>query len=140
MVNYQNLSLKKFKKVALNLANQSIGKDLVIGLTGDLGSGKTTFVREFAKAFKIKRIKSPTFLIVSVYRLQAGNFYHIDFYRTTRLKEVKALGINELLNNHNRVMLIEWVDKFPSIKQRCDLLINIDFAQGSKRHVQINKN
>ena len=102
-----------------SLETQKLGKKFaerltagVVALYGDLGSGKTTFVQGLAKGFGIKKIISPTFIIVRSYKLklktqnfplrqgyagQAKFFYHIDLYRIQSEKDLEGLGIEENL-------------------------------------------
>ncbi len=77
----------------------------VLALSGDLGSGKTTFVRGFMTGFGVRRrIASPTFTIVKNYK----NIYHIDCYRLKKPKELLDLGIKEIFKNPQNIVLIEW--------------------------------
>ena len=103
-------SVSDTKKIAKSLALE--GKNRVYALVGDLGVGKTTFVRAFLQALGVKsRITSPTFLIIRSY----GNIYHIDCYRIDKPSELVKLGFKEILNppagGKNNVILIEWADR-----------------------------
>ncbi len=87
---------------------------LVIGLSGNLGTGKTTFIQGFARGLKIKRkITSPTFLIFRSYKLRAANykfFYHVDVYRIEKAGDIQALGFKEIIKNPKNIVIIEWAD------------------------------
>ncbi|MDP4000997.1 MAG: tRNA (adenosine(37)-N6)-threonylcarbamoyltransferase complex ATPase subunit type 1 TsaE [bacterium] len=139
-MNHKNLSLTGLKKLASKLGVKYKSKNLVIGLVGELGSGKTTFTKNFAKAFNIKKIKSPTFIILASYILPRKNFYHLDFYRLKHLSELEVVGLNELLTEKNRTILIEWVDKFPKILKQCDLIIKFEIVNKQTRNVTISHN
>ena len=111
---------------------QSIGKDLaqslvdqirrgvmslplIYCLSGDLGSGKTTFAQGFARGLGITtRLLSPTFIIVRRYEIPqtALWFYHLDLYRVEHEKELETLGIREILQNPHNIIAIEWAEKF----------------------------
>ena len=84
----------------------------VLALTGNLGSGKTTFVKGLATGLRLKqRIQSPTFVIFRKYRLAGrpiGNFYHFDFYRLKTRAEIDDLGFAEILAHPNNIIVIEW--------------------------------
>jgi len=85
---------------------------LVLALVGELGVGKTTFVKAFLKLFGVKRrITSPTFLIMRRY----GNIYHVDAYRIKDVKDLEILGFKEILNNKENLVLVEWADKVKDI-------------------------
>jgi tRNA threonylcarbamoyladenosine biosynthesis protein TsaE len=101
----------------------------IICLYGDLGSGKTTFTQGLAEGLNIKnRIISPTFVIIRSYKimnnnLKVANLYHIDLYRIENEKDIKNLGIKEILNNENDVVVIEWAEKLEKYlpKKRIDI-------------------
>lgn len=83
-------------------------------LYGELGSGKTTFVQGFAKAFGItSRLLSPTFIIVRRYPFHQNSrfLYHVDLYRTEGKKDLVSAGLPELLADPDCVVLIEWAEK-----------------------------
>lgn len=140
MEQLKNLTLAQFKKWALSLGKTYANKDLIIGLIGALGSGKTTFVKNFGQALGIGHIKSPTFIIHTVYKSTAGkNLHHLDLYRLHKPGELKPLGLDEMIRQKNRIILIEWVDKFPKLKKRCNIIVRFKII-GNKRHVFLQKN
>ena len=96
------------KRIAQDFKNGGI-----IALSGDLGSGKTTFAQGFARGLNIKdKIISPTFLIVRQYEIpnQKNWFYHIDLYRLENI-DLKNSGLEEILSEQTNIILIEWADK-----------------------------
>ena len=121
-------SSKETKKLGKNFA-KVLGKGDVVCLYGDLGSGKTTFVQGLAQGLGIKnRIISPTFIIVRNYRIKnyesrIMNFYHIDLYRVESGRDLEGLGIEEILNDSQNVVVIEWAEKLESLipKKRTDI-------------------
>lgn len=84
----------------------------VVGLSGDLGTGKTTFTQFIAKNLGIKiKIKSPTFIIIKNYELKIKNFkklFHIDAYRLKNHKELLNLGWEEIISKPENLIFIEW--------------------------------
>jgi len=112
----------------------------VIGLVGDLGSGKTTFIQGFIKALGVKtRIVSPTFLIFRPYPLpkRAKNFrmaIHADLYRIHSSKELTKLGFKELLGNPQNIILIEWADKIKKFLPKNTLWIKLE--HGNKENIR----
>lgn len=96
------------EELSINFRNGGI-----IALSGELGSGKTTFAQGFARGLAIKdKITSPTFLIIRQYPIpgQINFFYHIDLYRLENI-ELKSSGLEEILKDSTNVILIEWADK-----------------------------
>jgi len=118
-------SSNETKKFAKLLAKKILAKPfdfssaLIIGLTGDLGSGKTTFIQGFCKGVGIKkRITSPTFVLIKNYELRIMNYeriYHIDCYRIQKPKELFKLGLKEIVGNPQNIALIEWAEKLKKI-------------------------
>ena len=95
---------------------KTIGKwiehPLVIGLTGDLGSGKTAFVQGLAEGLEVPGdyyITSPTFTLINEY---PGRFplFHIDLYRLDGISDLEDIGLDELLYGQ-AVIAIEWAEK-----------------------------
>ena len=86
-----------------------VGDRRTIAFHGDLGSGKTTFVKYLCHGLEVlDRVSSPTFSIVNEYRTQAGDaIYHIDLYRLDSIEEVIDIGIEEYLDSGTWIC-IEW--------------------------------
>ena len=105
--------------------------DIVI-LNGNLGAGKTFFVKQILKKFDIEFINSPTFAIVNEY-YGRYIFYHFDFFRINREIELFDIGINDYLNNVEAITFIEWGNMFPDIlpKKRIeiDITLNEDYSR-----------
>lgn len=136
MPKFKNLSKSDLERLAKDLAKKKYSHPIIIGLIGPLGSGKTTFVKFFAKQYGIAKITSPTFVISHEYPIKPGKFYHLDFYRLTLSKQLTNLGFSEMAKNHN-IIIIEWVDRFPAVKQRCNILISFIHKKEDKRDVTI---
>lgn len=98
-------------------------KATVFGLVGNLGAGKTAFVKSLAKNLGIKEnITSPTFVVQRRYKIncaklslaQFRNLIHIDAYRMEGVKDFSFLDLEEFLKNSNNLVFIEW----PEIMQK----------------------
>ncbi|MBI4089617.1 MAG: tRNA (adenosine(37)-N6)-threonylcarbamoyltransferase complex ATPase subunit type 1 TsaE [Candidatus Levybacteria bacterium] len=124
-------------------ARNILEKNRVIALYGDLGSGKTTFVQGLAKGLGIKkRIISPTFIIVRKYELRIKNhesriinFYHIDLYRIENEKDVESLGIEEILNDSQNIVAIEWAEKIKKLLPKKRIDINFFYEKDDRRKI-----
>lgn len=107
--------LNNIPELAKNVA-QNIKGGEIFALFGNLGAGKTTFVKAVAKELKIrKKITSPTFIIMNMFKGKVKNktliFFHLDLYRTKNFKEIQSLGIQDFWGKKNTVSFIEWADK-----------------------------
>lgn len=125
------------QKVAADFAKELKGGE-TLALYGELGSGKTTFVQGLAKGLGIKRrIISPTFIIVRTYKISIKYFYHIDLYRIENVREVRSLGLEEIMNDQNSIVAIEWAEKMGDLlpKERID--IHFKYVDESKRKIAI---
>ncbi len=119
----------------------SLSQALVISLEGDLGGGKTTFLQGLARAFQIKKILSPTFIIYRSYSLTACHFqefYHFDFYRLQKASQIKKLGWAEKLANPRNVLAVEWGDKFSSLLPLMKIQVEFKFRQLKEREVLLH--
>ncbi|MEO0231256.1 MAG: tRNA (adenosine(37)-N6)-threonylcarbamoyltransferase complex ATPase subunit type 1 TsaE [candidate division WOR-3 bacterium] len=96
-------------------------------LFGELGSGKTTFIRGAARYFGIEKLRSPTFVYIFIYNLPNLNFYHIDLYRIDKDVEWDLLGFDEYLNDKKGIVFIEWADRIKKIlpEKRIDVIFEI---------------
>ena len=124
-------------KILLNDFNNN-----VFALTGNLGSGKTTFTKGLGKSLKIKEtILSPTFNIMRVYNIPVNkkNRYkylcHIDAYRLQNFDELKDLGINNYFKSPETLTIIEWDDKIKNFLPKNTVFI--DFKIGKKETERI---
>lgn len=104
-------SFEETQKAGFDFAKTLKGGDVVC-LHGDLGGGKTTFVQGLAKGLGIeKKIISPTFIIMRSYELGSKNFYHVDLYRVENERDIEGLGLLDLMENEDAIVVIEWAEK-----------------------------
>lgn len=98
---------------------KSLKGGVVLALTGELGAGKTSFVKGLAKALGIRRIvQSPTFLLMKCYptpkairaKKNIHDFCHVDAYRIKKDHELMAIGFVEHLEDDGTVMVVEWAN------------------------------
>ncbi|MCO8121879.1 tRNA (adenosine(37)-N6)-threonylcarbamoyltransferase complex ATPase subunit type 1 TsaE [Stieleria sp. TO1_6] len=109
--------------------------ELVIGLVGTLGAGKTTFTQALAAAMGIdaEDVTSPTFTLLCSYdaQLAAGpiRLHHLDAYRVSDEDEFLELGVEELFEAKNTWVLIEWADRMRSVLPDETLWMTIDVEE-----------
>ncbi|MCT4665190.1 MAG: tRNA (adenosine(37)-N6)-threonylcarbamoyltransferase complex ATPase subunit type 1 TsaE [Flavobacteriales bacterium] len=106
----------------------------IILLKGDLGAGKTTFIKEFCECKKvIDKVTSPSFSIVNEYLTETNTkIYHFDFYRLEDENEAWDIGIEEYFESGN-ICLIEWPEKIPSLLPKDHSIIEIKKTGENRR-------
>ncbi|MCU0343280.1 MAG: tRNA (adenosine(37)-N6)-threonylcarbamoyltransferase complex ATPase subunit type 1 TsaE [Ignavibacterium sp.] len=110
----------------------SLKDGMIIILNGELGAGKTFFIKQVLKQFNITNANSPTFAIVNEY---AGDktFYHFDFYRINSESELLNIGIEDYFSDEESVIFIEWGNLFPDILPQKRIEINITYLTENER-------
>lgn len=105
-------------------AIRSSSNGLVFGLNGDLGVGKTHFVRNlFGKLGVTGSVKSPTFTLIEAYAFKGADFYHIDCYRLSSIDDLALIGFHDL--SEHAFVFIEWVKQIEGLNQYIDVMIDI---------------
>ena len=123
------LNFPEIDTLAKKIANYA-SENTVIALIGDLGTGKTTFTKTFAKEFGVKEnLKSPTFNYVLEYLTGRLPLYHFDVYRLCNSEEIYEIGYEDYINNGG-VALIEWADII--LDDLPKEYIRIDFSYSTK--------
>jgi len=123
----------------------SSNRAVVVGLSGDLGSGKTTFVQSVAKILKIEKyITSPTFVIQKRYKITSDkisfeNLIHIDAYRLESGEELLNLDWKEIVKNPKNLVFIEWPEKVEDILDDKIRKIYFKFIDEGVREISYEK-
>lgn len=108
----------------------------MIVLRGDLGAGKTTLVKGIAAALgaaEAEDVTSPTFTLVHEYVGPKVKLYHLDLYRLETERELLTLGLEEMAEEPDALVLVEWGEKFASVVARADGEISIEHVGGDER-------
>ena len=117
--------LSQLKELAFQLKDK-VQAGEVVYLLGDLGAGKTTFAQLFLKACGVvESVKSPTYTLYETYQAGEKHFVHMDLYRLTDPEELYFLGIEDLLNQRN-IILLEWPDKGAGVMPDADWLLEFN--------------
>ncbi|MBI5586836.1 MAG: tRNA (adenosine(37)-N6)-threonylcarbamoyltransferase complex ATPase subunit type 1 TsaE [Deltaproteobacteria bacterium] len=133
---YRTDSPEKTEELGEKLSREFKGGDR-IALVGELGGGKTRFVRGVARGLGSKGfIKSPSFTIVNIYEGGRLPLYHIDLYRIGRADELFEAGVEEYIYGKG-VSIIEWADKVPSLLADCTVVIRFSHAGETAREIEV---
>lgn len=120
------------------LAGRPAAAEALIELQGDLGAGKTTFVRHLLAALGVHgRIKSPTYAVVEPYTLENGlNIWHFDFYRFNNPREWEEAGFRDIFASAG-LKLVEWPGKAGEYLPQADLVLAIEVLADETRQVTL---
>ena len=109
-----------------------------IHLSGDLGTGKTTLVKEVLNCLGIENfINSPTFTLIEPYEINDLKIFHIDLYRVEKITELSAIGLEEYLQEANSINFIEWPEKGSGFLKEPDIAISLDHRGETTRKCEV---
>jgi tRNA threonylcarbamoyladenosine biosynthesis protein TsaE len=146
----KNGSVKLSKKVNKSLEEtacyarefaKSLKKGDVVAFFGDLGSGKTTFIRYLASELaKIapESVNSPTFQYLNIYHGPSLSIYHFDLYRLKSASDFLALGFEEMLEGEG-IACIEWAERIADILPERTISVAITHVAESERMIEVTK-
>ena len=114
----------------------SLAAGSTVLLIGDLGAGKTAFVRGLAEGLGVPsdEVSSPTFTLVQEYRGGRLPLYHVDLYRLNDPREIEDLGLDEIAGEG--ILAIEWAEKLPKTPESA-LSVRISHGEGDIRTIQV---
>ena len=112
--------------------------NMVVSLTGDLGAGKTTLIREIILSLGITgQVKSPTFTLLEEYEYLDYKILHFDLYRFAGADEWLDLGFDELFNESGYLAFIEWAERASELIPQIDWAIKIKVVDETSRELFI---
>lgn len=111
-------------------------KAVVLGLTGDLGAGKTTFTQLLARQLGVSdTVTSPTFVVMKRYQTQNENFkslVHVDAYRLESVDEMKVLGFADVLAEKGTIICIEWAERIAELLPATTIRLHFNMTAGNR--------
>lgn len=118
------------RQIAFEYA-KTLNKGDVVLLSGDLGAGKTAFVKGVADYFFLSGVTSPTYAYLNVY----GNFiYHYDCYRLSSGEDALMLGLTDYFNGNN-ICLIEWAENIEDVLPENTKKVNVTKISNTERKI-----
>jgi tRNA threonylcarbamoyladenosine biosynthesis protein TsaE len=117
--------------------SKMIQSPCVLGLKGEIGMGKTCFIRAMLQALGVQTaIKSPTFNLVESYHTSLGAVHHFDLYRLSDEYELEDLGFRDYLAQDS-ICGIEWPENAPSLVPFIDIMIEFSYGRVKGRQLMI---
>lgn len=137
---YITKSAKETEKLGEGIGSRLIGSE-VFALSGDLGGGKTTFVRGLARGLGCRQIpKSPSFVLLNIYDCKKGlKLAHFDLYRLEGKSDLDSTGMNDYLGKMDIVSTIEWAEKARNFIPKGAVWIKFQHININKRRIYINR-
>ena len=135
--NFEYISENEDATIQLGIMfSKQLNQGDVIGFNGDLGTGKTTFIKGVLLGLNYKEIvTSPTFTLINEYDA-IYKILHIDFYREKNIQRWKNIGFEEIINNDN-IVLIEWSNLIPELLPKKINILNFTHIEKNKRKISI---
>ena len=142
---FYSKSAKDTIKFAKRLSGFLKARDM-IGFIGNLGSGKTTFIKGLAKGLGFnKAVSSPSFVILKIYPIvrkgakedKFMSLYHFDLYRLKNVKELEDVGYEDFASS-NGICVIEWADRAKCLLPKEHLKIEIRIGKDNIRNIKLS--
>ena len=114
-----------------------------MALYGNLGAGKTTFMKGLASGLGYRNeVTSPTFIFARTYHINNSNsnikdLHHIDLYRAEDKNDLNTIGIKEFLDDSQAVSVIEWAEKLDRKLPKNVMKVEIKVIEGDKRKITV---
>ena len=137
MASHLTRSVKQTEAVAADLAATLRGGEC-LALYGDLGAGKTRFVRGLVRGLggNARAVSSPTFVLLNVYDTGRLTVYHLDAYRVGGADDFEAIGFTELLQQGG-VVVVEWAERVEPLLPRDRIDVRIEPVGEIQRRIDI---
>ncbi|MFH0985235.1 MAG: tRNA (adenosine(37)-N6)-threonylcarbamoyltransferase complex ATPase subunit type 1 TsaE [Candidatus Omnitrophota bacterium] len=111
----------------------------VLCFEGQLGSGKTTFIKGLAEGLGLERsaqVKSPTFVLMHIYKVKTP-LYHFDCYRLNSLEELENIGFEDFVNDPRAISCVEWAEKAGDLIPAKARHIRFEILDASRRRITL---
>ena len=127
---------KQTQKLGEILAKELKGGEIIC-LSGELGSGKTTFAQGILKGLGAKGpYTSPTFVVMKYYKVESRSIYHIDAYRVGP-KDILDLGWEEIIASKNNIIIVEWAERIKAIIPKGSMWLKFRHLKDDEREISV---
>jgi tRNA threonylcarbamoyladenosine biosynthesis protein TsaE len=136
---HESASVVRTEAIAAELAAQ-LSAGACIALHGELGAGKTQFVRGLVRGLgdNPRAVSSPTFVLLNVYGGGRLTVYHLDAYRVHGPEDFESIGFSELLDQGG-VVVVEWADRVAELLPKDRIDVWIEATGKARRRIEISK-
>ncbi len=131
------------KKIAADFAKKLLevirAEPVKVGLSGDLGAGKTTFVQGMARGCGIDPeayVNSPTFTMINEYEGKGFSIVHVDLYRIDKPVEGRTLALEEYFRP-GRLIVVEWPENWPELMKELDFEVRLSAISDKTREIEV---
>ena len=122
---------QSMESLGRNYADLMRGGDIIY-LEGELGAGKTTFVRGFLRGLGHQGgVTSPTYTLIEPYSFESFSVYHLDLYRLESAEELETLGLRDMINDES-ILLVEWPDRGLGVLPPATVSVSIQYAADAR--------
>ena len=139
MTEYKSQSQSETENIAKKIISQLSGGE-VLALVGNLGAGKTVFVKGLAKALGIEEnVTSPTFVLMKIYQTndkKIKRLVHVDCYRLDKAEDLEEIGLSDYLNDPENIVVIEWADRITNLPKNT-INIDIEYINSAERKISV---
>jgi len=134
---FHSHSVAQTEQIAAELAATLRPGDC-LALHGDLGAGKTQFVRGLVRAYggEPRAVSSPTFVLLNLYPTPRGTIFHLDAYRITGPADLEAIGFEELLQQ-NGLVVVEWASRAEALLPPATIHVTLTPTSPNSRRIDI---
>lgn len=139
----QTLTIQTFSAAETEAVGEELARGLrggeCIALHGELGAGKTQFVRGLVRGVggPVRRVSSPTFVLLNLYEGGRLKIYHLDAYRVGGEADFEAIGFAELLEQSDAVVAVEWAERVGGLMPEKRIEVRILSLEESLRRIEI---
>lgn len=138
---------KKLLRRALKKSKEN--EPLIFCLEGELGSGKTHFIKGIAEELGLNNVKSPTFILMRKFMIVSSIpdhlkknkkfFFHIDCYRISDSQDAKQISLDKVIQSPRAIVAIEWAEKIRDIIPKPYWRLKFEYINESERRIAIGK-